>query len=135
MKRVLPLLAALALTGCGESHVHTGAEVQAEFAKHGIRVAEFQPTKVERGYHVFFHRPSPTLLTFLGLVADRILTLGSRTAKNEILFGDTVSVIVLRDNVQARAGARAGVGPRRFDNLLVLGRGPRVDAALAELRR
>jgi hypothetical protein len=134
VKRIVPLLMALVLTGCGESHVHTGAEVKAAFAKHGIRVDRFHPTPVERHYRVTIHRPSPTLLTFLALAADRILTLGSRTAKNELLFGDTVSVIVLRDNVQAW-GATRTTPARRFDNLLVLGRGPRVEQALAELRR
>jgi hypothetical protein len=125
---------AFAASGCGETHIHTGAEVKAGFARHGVDLQRFEVGRAQGSDTIDVYRLPTTPATWLGQLVDLGLTLGSRTADSETLVGDNIFVIVLRDNVIARSIARQDLALRRFDNLLVVGDGPRVDAALADLR-
>jgi len=136
----LGLLAA----GCGESNTHGAAEVREALASHGIGDIEAMSTEAPPEARSKVSAAQLRIDVLLSYYASRLAGLAEHKTARVNLVGDAVSIIVATDPTDAAwiersfryyhfpENVRQHV--RRIDNLVVLEGGPRVDAALADLR-
>jgi hypothetical protein len=134
----------LLVAGCGESTTHSGGEVRRALRAHGIETETYS-TEPPREYRTQAHAAELRIGLQLSYYASRLAGLAERKTARVNLAGDDVTVIVAQDPADAAwiahvFGARGLFGPehrarpRRVDNVVVLRGGPRVDAALRDLR-
>jgi hypothetical protein len=138
------LLFSLLAAACGESTTHSAAEVRRVLVAHGIETEAYS-TEPPREYRTQAHAAELRIGLQLSYYASRLAGLAERKTARVNLAGDDVTVIVAQDPADAAwiahvFGARGLFGPehrvrtRRIDNVVILAGGPRVDAALEDLR-
>jgi hypothetical protein len=129
------LCALSVVAGCGESTTHSAAEVQRALAQHGLRT-ERQSTEPPPQYRTKVAAASLRIGLQLSYYASRLAGLAERKTHRWQLIDDEASVLVANDVPDAVWVQHTFTFTHtyRVDNLVVLKGGPRVDAALADLR-
>jgi hypothetical protein len=133
---LLALALSLLGAGCGESNTHSAGDVQRALARHGVATERFS-TEPPREVRTQVAAASLRIGLILSYYGARLAGLAERKTPRVNLVATGPSIVVAKDSQDARWWAhwlRFPRTPRVVDNIVVYGGGPRVDAALADLR-